>query len=38
MPPGSLSVGKHRLVTTGVEGIPLFGDEVTTVNVKILPC
>jgi hypothetical protein len=36
MPPGSLSVGKHRLTTTVVD--PLYGDETWSVRVNILPC
>jgi hypothetical protein len=37
MPPGTLSVGKHRLTTTVVD--PDFGfNETWSVNVNILPC
>ena len=36
MPPGSLSVGKHRLTQTWVD--PVYGDGTQSVNIKILPC
>jgi hypothetical protein len=36
MPPGTLSVGKHRLTTTAVES--LFGGEEDSVRITILPC
>ena len=36
MPPGTLSVGKHRLATSVVD--PLFGNDTWSVNVTILPC
>jgi hypothetical protein len=36
MPPGTLSVGKHRLTMTVID--PLFGDGKLSVNITILPC
>jgi hypothetical protein len=36
MPPGTLSVGRHRLTTTAVD--PLYGNRTWSVNVTILPC
>jgi hypothetical protein len=36
MPPGTLSVGKHRLWVDLVD--PVFGDDKWSVNITILPC